>query len=129
MIMYEDFDVSSIYDKSLKYMLVMSIIIFSLFYKNISYALGFALGGITCLVSFKLMVKSLEGIVEKRTYSRAFFNGHYLLRLLMVTAVLLGAIMLESISLLTTVIGILTIRIVITWEAITKHIKSQKSLE
>ena len=126
---YEDFEITSIYNKSLKYLLVISTILFSLFYKNISYALGFVLGGITCLVNFRLMIKSLEGMVSKTTYSRAFFNGHYLLRLILVLTVLLGAIILESINLYTTVAGILTIKIVITWEAITKHIKGYKNLE
>lgn len=125
----ENFEIASIYDRSLRYLLVISILLFSLFYKNISYALGFVLGGIACLVNFRLMVNSVEGMVSKRTYSRAFFNEHFLLRLILVIIVLSAAIMLESVSLFTTVLGILTIRIVITWEAVAKHIKRQRSLE
>jgi hypothetical protein len=126
---YNDFEIASIYYRSLKYLIVVSTILFSFFYKNLSYALGFVLGGTACLVNFNLMIKSLEGMVSKTNYSRAFFTGHFLLRLLIVTIALLGALMLESVSLLTTVAGILTIRIVITWEAITKHIKRYKNLE
>lgn len=126
---YEDFEIKSIYDKSLKYLLVISIVLFSLFYRKLSYALGFVLGGAACLINFNLMVKSLEGMVSKTTYSRAFFNGYFLLRLALVIAVLFGALMLESINLFTAVIGILTIRIVLTWEAIIRHIKSLKNPE
>lgn len=125
----EYFETKSILSKSTKYLLVVSIILFCLFYRNISYALGFVLGGMTCLINFKLMVRSLEGMVSKTTYSRAFFNGHFLLRLLLALGVLYGAATLESVNLLTAVIGISTVRIIIIWEAITRHIKSLKYSE
>ncbi len=126
---FEDFEISSIYDKAVKYLLVASIILFSLFFKNTSIALGFVLGGAACLLNFNLLVRSLEGMVNKTTYSKAFFNGYFLLRLGLVLAVLSSAITLESVDLFTTVLGIFTIRIVMTWEALTKHIKSLKDPE
>lgn len=121
---FEDFEISSIYNRAVKYLLVSSIVMFSLSYKNISYALGFVLGGAACLMNFNLLVRSLEGMISKTTYSKAFFNWYFLLRLFLVLAVLCSAIMLESVNLLTAVLGILTIRIVITWEALIKHIKA-----
>lgn len=126
---YEEFDIAGIYNKSLKYLLAISLILFSLLHEDISYALGLLLGGIACLVNFKLMIKSLEGMVEKRTYSKAFFNGCYSLRLGLVLAVLVSAIMLESVNLFTAVAGILTIRLVVTWEAFLFNNKRQKSME
>ena len=126
---YGDFEVSSIYDRAIKYLLVVSIVLFSLFYKNISYALGFILGGLVCLINFNLLVRSLEGMLSKTTYSKAFFNGNFLLRLSLVVTVLYSALMLESLNLFTAVMGILTIRIIIMWEALTKHISSLKNPE
>jgi len=126
---YEAFEIISIYIRAIKFLLVVSIIIFSLFYKNISYALGFVLGGTACLLNFNLMIRSLEGIVSRTTYSRAFFNGHFTLRLAVTLTVLTGAMLLESVNLFTAVAGIFTIRIVIAWEAMTWHIKSLRSLE
>lgn len=126
---YESFEIASIYNKSLRYMLVVSVLLFSLFYKDTSYALGFVSGGTACLVNFNLMVKSLEGMLNRTSYSRAFFNGNFLLRLILVSAVLLAALLLDSVNLFTAVAGTLTIRIVIAWEAISKHFKSFKDLE
>lgn len=126
---YEDFEIASIYDRSIKYLFVISAILFSLSFKNLSLPLGFVLGGIASLINFRLMVKSLEGMFSKTIYSKSSFNGYFLLRLILVTTVLLSALKLESLNLLTTVVGILTIRIVITWEAIIKHIKRYKNLE
>jgi len=126
---YGDFEISSIYDKAVKYFLVVSIVLFSLFYSDVSYALGFVLGGVACLINFSLLVNSLEGMVSKTTYSKAFFNGYFSLRLVLVLAVLLGALLLESVNLFTTVIGVLSIKIVITWEVLLKHINSLKNPE
>jgi hypothetical protein len=126
---YENFEITNIYNKSLKYLAVVSIILFALSYKNLSYALGFVMGGIACLVNFKLMIKSFEGMVSKTVDSKAFFNGLFLLRWVLVTAVLFGAIKLEYVNLFTTVLGILTIKIVITWETIKNYIKSYKRPE
>lgn len=126
---YEEFDIAGIYDKSLKYLLAVSLILFSLLHEDISYALGLLLGGVACLVNFKLMIKSLEGMIDKRAYSKAFFNGCYSLRLGLVLAVLVSAIVLESVNLFTAVVGILTIRLVVTWEAFSSNNKRQKSVE
>lgn len=126
---YGDFEISSIYAKTVKYLLVVSIVLFSLFYSNVSYALGFVLGGVASLVNFSLMAKSLEGMISKSTYSKVFFNGNILLRHILVLAVLLSALMLESVNLVTTVVGILSIKIVITWEVIKNYIKSNKNPE
>lgn len=126
---YEKFDIAGLYSKSLKYMLAITLILFSVFHEDISYALGFLLGGITCLANFRFMTKSLEGMIEKRTYSKAFFNGYYMLRLGLILAVLVSAIVLESVNLFTAVAGMLTVRVVVTWEAFSLNNKRQKSME
>lgn len=126
---FRDFEVLNIFNKSLKYMLVISILLFTLFYNNISYALGFVLGSAACLVNFNLMADSIKGMVSKTTFSKAFFSAHILLRLVFVTAVLLGALLLESINLAAAVAGLLTIRIVIAAEAVRYYIKSYNNPE
>jgi hypothetical protein len=42
---------------------------------------------------------------------------------------MIGGIIMESVNLFTAVAGILTIRLVITWEAVTKKNSRQKSME
>jgi F0F1-type ATP synthase assembly protein I len=120
----EDFEYTSIYNKSVKFVLIVSLVLVCLFYRNLSYALGFLLGGTACIINFRLMVKSFEGLFINTNNTKAFFNG-YSLRLIIVTVVLAAAIKLESINLVTTVIGILTINLIITWVAISKYIKKQ----
>lgn len=124
----KDFEITSIYNRSVKFVIIVSVVLGCLFFRNLSYALGFLLGGTACLVNFFFMAKSIEGMFNKTAYSKAFFNGYYL-RLIIVAAVLTAAIKLESISLVTTVIGILTINIIITWEAVSRYIKSKKKPE
>lgn len=126
---YEEFRISGIYDRAFKYVLAVSIILFCLFYENISYAMGFVLGGLTCLLNFRLMIKSSEDMVCKKSYSKAFFNSFFLLRIALVLAVLVSAITLESVNLFTAVAGIFTIKTVIIWEAIIKRNSRQKSME
>ena len=126
---HEEFGISGIYDRSFKYILTVSLILFCLFYENISYALGFVLGGLACLLNFRLMIKSSEDMLYKRSYSKTFFNCFFLLRLSLVIAVMIGGIIMESVNLFTAVAGILTIRLVITWEAVTKKNSRQKSME
>lgn len=123
---FEELDIASIYNISLKYMLAISLILFCVFHENISYALGFLLGGVACLLNFRIMTRSVEGMLGKRTYSKAFFNGYFLLRIGVVSAVLVSAIMLESVNLVTAVAGILIIRVIVAWEAFLLNNKSKK---
>ncbi|HYF75386.1 MAG TPA: ATP synthase subunit I, partial [Candidatus Nitrosocosmicus sp.] len=102
----DNYEIENIYASCIKYFIVASILLFSLFYKNISYALGFVLGGIACLINFNLMVKSLEGMIEKTTNSKAFFSGLFLARMLVIVAVLWSGIKLESVNLFTAILGI-----------------------
>lgn len=126
---YGDFEIAGIYRRSIKFLLVISVLLLCLLHNNVSYALGFVLGGSVCLLNFRFMVISLEGMINRTTYSKAFFSGNYLLRLILTTSVLAAAILLQSVNLFTTVIGILTIKIIITIEAMIKHISSFRNPE
>lgn len=118
-----DYSIKDIYADCIKYLLVTTVLMFCLFYEELSYALGFIWGGIACLVNFNLMVGSLKGMIEKSTHSKAFFNGLYFVRLCIVIGVLWCAIELESINLLTATMGLLALKTVILFDGFMKHFK------
>lgn len=126
---YEHSEITGIYNKSLIYMLVGSIILLSLFYENISYALGFASGGIVCLINFRLMVKTINDMLGRETYSKAFFSGVFCIRLFITAFTLWYALESEALNLFTTVLGMLSVKTVIIAGEIIRHIKSLKDLE
>lgn len=126
---YEDEEITGIYSKSLIYLLVGSILLFSLFYENISYALGFASGGIVCLINFRLMIKTINSMLERVTYSKAFFSGIFCIRLFITVFVLWYALESEALNLFTTVIGMLSVKTVIIAGEIIRHVKSLRDLE
>ncbi|MHB1393274.1 MAG: ATP synthase subunit I [Clostridia bacterium] len=124
MLNYGDYEIKNIYAKCIKYLLVTAILLFCLFVKNISYALGFVLGGLACLLNFRLMIKSVEGMFGRTTYSKAFFSGLFFIRLLITLIVLWCAMKFDSINLFTTVLGVLSIKTVIIIDEVIQHIKS-----
>lgn len=126
---HRDYNIKDIYAGCIKYLLVTTVLLFCLFYKDLSYALGFICGGVACLINFNLMVKSLNGMLKETTHSKVFFNGLFLVRLFIVIAVIWCAIELESINLLTATIGLLSIKTVIVFEGIVNHIKRLESSE
>jgi hypothetical protein len=121
---YSDYEIKNIYAKCIKYLLVAAILLFCLFIKNISYALGFVLGGSACLVNFSLMVKSVQDMFGRTTFSKAFFSGLFLIRLLITLVVLWCAMKFNSINLFTTVLGMLSMKTVIIFDEVIQHIKS-----
>ncbi|HYE09509.1 MAG TPA: ATP synthase subunit I [Patescibacteria group bacterium] len=121
---YSDYEIKNIYAKCIKYLLVTAVLLFCLFIKNISYALGFVLGGLVCLVNFSLMVKSIQDIFVSTTFSKAFFSGLFSIRLIITLIVLWFAIKLDSINLFTTVLGMLSMKTVIIIDEVIQNIKS-----
>jgi hypothetical protein len=126
---YEDAEITGIYINSLKYLLVGSILLFSLFYENISYALGFASGGIVCLINFRLIIKTINDMLGRATYSKAFFSGIFCIRLFITIFVLWYALESKALNLFTTVLGMLSVKTVIIAGEIIRHIKSLRDLE
>ncbi|MGE5678951.1 MAG: ATP synthase subunit I [Pseudomonadota bacterium] len=126
---YEDSEIMGIYIKALLYMLVGSILLFALFYQNISYALGFASGGIVCLVNFRLMVRTINEMLRRESCSKAFFSGVFCIRLFITTFTLWYALESEALNLFTTVLGMLSVKTVIIAGEIIRHIKSLRDLE
>jgi len=126
---YEDSEITNIYVNTMKYLLVVSVLLFSLFFDNISYALGFASGGIACLINFKLMIKTINTMLSRETYSKAFFSGIFCLRLFISIFVLWYALESEALNLLTTVVGMLSVKTVIIVGEIIRHINMSRDLE
>lgn len=123
---YEDAEITAIYINTLKYLFVGSILLFSLFIKNISYALGFASGGIVCLINFKLMIKTINVMLGSTTYSKAFFSGIFCVRLFLSIFILWYALESEALNLLTTVLGMLSVKTVIIASEIIRHINNMR---
>lgn len=121
---YGNYEIENIYASCIKCFLVTTILLFCLFYKDFSYALGFVLGGMACLLNFNLMVKAIKGMMGKTTYSKAFFSGLFCIRLFITLAVLWSAIRFNSINLFTAIIGMLSMKIVIVFDGLVKHIRS-----
>ncbi len=123
---YEDAEITNIYASTLKYLFVGSILLFSLFYENKSYALGFASGGIVCLINFRLMIKAINAMLGKATYSKAFFSGIFCIRLFINIFVLWYALETEVLNLLTTVLGLLSVKTVIIAGGIIRNINDMR---
>ena len=126
---YEDPEITGIYNKTLKYLFVGSVILYSMFYKDVSYALGFVLGGLVCLINFKLMIKTVKDMLGKNTYSKAFFSGIFCIRLFITVFILWYALESDSVNLFTTVLGMLSVKTVIIACEIIRHVKSLRDLE
>lgn len=110
----------------IKYAIVAVILMIILFSKNYSIALGLAFGCIVSLINFSIMIHCIDNLFNGDVKSRYYYTFFYLVRLLTSSFAILYAIKLESLSLTTTIIGLLSIKIVLTLGAIFKTEKKCK---
>jgi len=102
----------------IKYAIVAVMLMMILYSKNYSIALGLAFGCIVSLINFSIMTHCINNLFSGDLKSRYYYTFFYLIRLLTSSFTIFYAIKLESLSLVTTIIGLLSIKIVLTLKAI-----------
>lgn len=109
---------NNIINAVIKYAIATAIIMLIIFSKNYSLALGLVFGCMIALINFFIMVHCIINLFNGDVKSRYYYISFYLARLLTSSFAIFYAIKLESLSLVTTIIGLLSIKVVLTLKTI-----------
>ena len=107
--------------KTLLYLSITSLILYLVFMKNLSYGNGLLAGGFISLVNLYITAFSVNHIFYGQAQSGLYYMFFYVLKMVLSGVVLFAAIKFgNSLSLITTFIGLFSVRVILTLEAIFK---------
>lgn len=113
--------VRKVITKTSIYMVVVTIILTVVLFRNISYALGFLFGSIAALTNFYLISYSTDNLVSGRVKPGLYYTFFYIVRLAFAGVVIWKSAVSSSFNLFTAVLGLFSVKIALTIDALIKH--------
>lgn len=113
--------VRKVISKTSIYIAVVTIVLVIAFFRDISYAFGFLFGSIAALINFYLVSYSIDNLFSGKAKSRWYYAFFYIIRLALSALIMWKAIQLNSLNLFTATLGLFSVKISLTIDALIKH--------